>query len=588
MGTELSTGFASKRTRVQDSSGKFVTRRGFLQRSLAFGLAVPGISMLFAACGGSVDSLATATSAGTSGGPTPTTASTPVSSGSTAATLEATGSPVAAATPAGTRPAAPSTPQQLTIGFQYDAASLDPAVINGPIESDVGYQIYSNLVRLPSGTTTNFVPDIAEKWSISDDGTTYTFDLRQGVQWHKGHGEFTAADVKYSFERLKNKESGSIYVSQASTIANIDASNDYQVVITLVAPWPNFFLEFLQYRPGFIVNKEAIETSGQNYSEKAIGTGPYELDSFTARNGITLKRNDAFYGPKPFFSTLRYEMVLKEEVLAIALANGEVDLMFGQDPTVELSLLENKNVTTKRFPSQRISYAVVNTQLAPTDDVRVRQALWWAIDKELLVKAGFEGLGVPVDTLLNPSIAESTWKDRPYHYDPDKAKQLLDEAGFDFKSSLLMPMENNDPITPVIQAQLADIGIKTETPAMERLALFDAFKTGKFNLGVTAILRYSGDQIYSQLLTKANIPGSNYAHYSNDQLEDLLLAARRELDDDKRMQLWAQLQQLVQQEVPYIPLFVPEWVLASKPDIQGAAPGPLRVYADEIWRTSGN
>lgn len=565
------------------------SRRSLLVRGGVLALSAPVVSSLLAACGGDDDEAPTATAE--SGGESPTEVpATQVPGGGEATATTASGqSDAGNATPTeGAEPEAPSEPQTLVIGFQYDAASLDPAVINGPIESDVGYQIYSNLVRLVPGSTTEFVPDVADSWDISEDGMVYTFQLKQGVLWHKDFGEFTAEDVKFSFDRLKDESTGSRYISQANSIDNIVATDDLTVDINLIAPWPNFFLEFLQYRPGFIVNQRAIEEFGDTYSENAIGTGAYMLDTFTTRDGVTLTVNEDFYGERPFFDTLRYEMILEESVLGIALENGEVDIMYALDPIVALSLLDNDSVSTQLFPSQRTYYMALNTERPPTDDVRVRQAIWWALDKELLIEASFEGLGVPLDTLLHPDIPESLWEERPYSYDPELAVQMLEQAGFDFNSSLLMPMQSGDPIPPVIQAQLDLIGVKTETPSLERLEHFDTLTRGEFHLAVSARLRFTGDQYYTEMLTEVNIPDINWARYANPDLEELLVAARHELDDDVRFELWRQLQEIVHVDAPYIPLFCPEWVLATQPDIENAVPGPLRIYTQEIRRNTGS
>lgn len=568
------------------SSGEHqYSRRALLARGGVLALGVPIVSSLLAACGGDDDDAdedaSTATPDDSASGSDEPTATTAGASSTEDDEDDQEASPTEASDSD-----TPGEPQTLVIGFQYDAASLDPAVINGPIESDVSYKIYSSLLRLQSGTTSDFVPDIADSWEISDDGLVYTFELKQGVQWHKDYGDFTAEDVKFSFERLKDESTGSRYISQANSIEQIVAADDHTVEIHLVAPWPNFFLEFLQYRPGFIVNQRAIEEHGESYSENAVGTGAYMLDTFTTRDGVTLTRNEDYYGEPPFFDTLRYEMILEESVLGIALENGEVDIMYALDPIVALSLLENESISTERFASQRTYYMALNTERPPTDDVRVRQALWWAIDKDLLVEAAFEGLGVPLDTLLHPSIPESTWEERPYSYDPERAVQLLEEAGFDFDSTLLMPTQSGDPIPPVIQAQLAEIGVKTDTPSLERLEHFDALSRGEFNMGVSARLRFTGDQYYTEMLTAVNIPDVNWARYDNPELEELLVTARHELDDETRLEIWRQLQEIIHEDAPYIPLFAPEWVLATQPDIENAVPGPLRIYAQEISRTT--
>src|SRR5690606_29449005 len=133
------------------------------------------------------------------------------------------------------------------------------------------------------GTLDEYVGDLAESWEASPDGLVYTFHLRQGAQWHRDYGEVTAEDVKFSFERLKDPELASELFSEAERIAEIRTPDPYTVEIELAAPWPDFFLQFLTYRGGFIVNRQALEDFGSSYTANAVGSGPYVLTVWSPR-----------------------------------------------------------------------------------------------------------------------------------------------------------------------------------------------------------------------------------------------------------------------------------------------------------------
>lgn len=476
-------------------------------------------------------------------------------------------------------------PKTLVVGFQYDVNHMDPAEL-GPIETDVAYKIYSNLVRVRPGTLDEFDPDLAERWTVSEDGRTYEFNLRAGVQWHKGYGQVTANDVKFTFDRLKTDALASPHQPEAQAISEVVVVNDLTVEVRLLEPWPDFLRQFVAYRPGFIVSQVAVTESGDRFGESAIGSGPYVLSSLLQRSEVVVDRNPDFYDTQPYFDTIRYSIILEEPVLAVALEQGDIDLFYALDPIVASSLIGRTDINAQEFGSNRTHFCYANLERAPTDDVRVRQAIWWALDKQAIADVGFEGLAIPIETILNPSIPEYD-ETTIYQYDPDRALQLLGEANFDFDTPLLMPIDSDDTITEVMAALLQDIGMRVETPVLERLAHVDAMTNGDFHVGVRALLRTTADQYYSRLLPSGNIPYPNASRYNNSDVDALIAQARSELDANVRRELYLQLQTIVQEEVPYIPLVCPTWVLASALDIEGAIPGDLRVFESTISRIEG-
>lgn len=479
---------------------------------------------------------------------------------------------------------AAQSPSTLVIGFQYDVDSLDAARL-GPIETDIGYKIYSSLARIEHGTVDQFVPDLAESWSVSEDGMVYTFHLRQGVQWHRGYGELTAEDVRFSFERLKEPELASPHLPEALAIDHVAVVDPYTVEIHLTAPWPDFMTQFIAYRPGFIVNEQALTDHADNYSANAIGTGSYVLERLSTRDEVVLVRNEDYYGAAPFFDTIRYAIVLDESILAVALERGEVDLFYATDPLVASQLLATPGIVTQEITSQRVHFAYLNVEKAPTDDPLVRQALWWAIDREEIAEAGFFGLAEATDTVLNPFIPERL-DERAYTYDPDRARQLLEEAGYDFSQVLEIPMDAGDFITPIIQAQLARIGVQTVTPAVERLTHIDVVTAGDFHIALRALLRATADGYISRFFASENIPYPNASRYADEEMDRLIREARSTVDDAQRAAMYHEIQRKVHADAPVIPLVSPVWVLASRPDIEGAIPGLLRIPEDVIRRAS--
>lgn len=474
-------------------------------------------------------------------------------------------------------------PKVLTVGSQNDANLLDPSNL-GPVETDVAYKVYSSLVRIVPGTLDEFVGDLAEDWTVSEDGLVYTFNLREGVQWHDGYGEVTAQDVVYSFERLQSEELASELMVEAQRIDEITAIDDHTVEITLVSPWPDFFLQFLSYRGGFIVNQEAMEEFGETYSANAVGSGPYTLETWSPREEIVLQKNPDFYGDEPYFDTIRYAIIIEETVMEVALERGEIDIFYATDPVVGLSLLDNPDLKTERFVAERMFTMYFNTEREPFDDPQIRQAFWYALDKQELVEVGFSGLARPSESLLGehiPGLIETT----PYSYDPELARQMLEEAGYDFDMVLEFPMDERSVlVSPIMQAQWARIGIQTDTPMVERLQHVEVMRDGDFHVGVRTVSRATADQVFSWYLDASNIPYPAASRYTTPELQGLLDELRVSPNPTRARELTLEIQELVHREAPVIPLAQVEWVLAMSPDIEGAHPGVFRITHETIRR----
>jgi ABC-type transport system substrate-binding protein len=347
---------------------------------------------------------------------------------------------------------------------------------------------------------------------------------------------------------------------------------------------PDFFLQFVSYRGGFIVNQEAIEQYGESYSENAVGSGAYTLETWSPRNEIVLRKNADYYGAEPYFDVMRYAIILEEAVLEVALERGEIDIFTVTDPIVALSVLANPNLKTERFLAERNFTAYINTERPPFDDARVRRALWYALDKDVIVEAGFQGLARANDTVLGEHIPNRL-ATTPYTYDPEYARQLLEEADFDFDTVIEMPMDERGALVqPIMQAQWAEIGVRSVTPLVERLQHVDIMTAGDFDIAVRTVSRATADQVFSWYFEESNIPYPAASRYRNPELQALLEELRVTVDSDRLREVAYRIQEIVHEEAPVIPLVNVEWVLAMRPSIEGAFPGVYRVHHETIRR----
>lgn len=475
-------------------------------------------------------------------------------------------------------------PDTLRIRWYEDMDNLDPVRLQDSLGNELAYHIYDSLVRLKSGTFDELVPDLAESWEISDDGLVYTFHLRSGVSWQHGYGEVTAEDVRFSLMRHKDPAVGSIYETAAAPIEDVEVVDDHTVRVVMSQPYPGFLLEFAAYRPGFIVNQQAIDDLGDRYMDQPVGSGAYQLESWSPLDRVVLVRNPDYAGPAPAFDRLEYVIIPDDNVFEIALQQGEVDIGYLFDPQVQQRAMASASYETLSMPAARTIYIATNVESPGLDDVRVRQALWYALDRQLFVDAILLGQGNVTDTVLNTSVF-GYLPDRAYDYDPDRARELMAEAGYADGLDLRFLIQSNYQIPAMAQAaqdMWRDIGVNVDIVQREFAQIVEIRRSGDFDLVMGALARTGPDQYVSPFYDSAAIPYPNSSRYSNPDVDALIYEARVTVDDAARKELYYQVQRLVQEDAPVIPVLNPVFVLAYQPALQGVELNLLTVNAEEI------
>lgn len=564
-----------------------LSRRSFLRRAAILGLAVPAAGSLLAACGGDDDDQNGEQISG------PTSAEQEAEDTATQATAddesdqEATQEDDPGSEPTATGDTGPvADGGTLIVGWDQDILDMDPANMGDALATEVSTKIYSRLVRWETQDFSSFVGDLAESWEVSDDGLEWTFALRENAQWHKGYGEVNAEDVRFSYLRHLDEEVGSRFVAEASPIQDVVADDTYTVRVVLNDPYPDFFPQFVAYRPGFIVNQRALEELGDRYSEEPIGSGPFIFDSWSPEDRIELMRNNAFYGGAAPFSEIHYLIIREPATKEIALERGEIDICYFFEPEIQKRMLEHEEINVDTVVGPRTFYIRINVERPPLDDVRVRQALWYGLDKQLLVDTVLEGFATPTDTLFNPHVF-APLEETIYSYDPERARELLAEAGHSdgikLKLSTYPPYDQAAQAT-AMQAMWREIGIDVEIEVLEFAILSEQRDQGNFDLDYGPTLRLGADQ-YAVLLHSQYIPSANDSRYRNPEVDALIDQARVEPDEEKRRELYYEIQRILQRDAPYIPVMNPHFMLAFRPDIQGARADLLLINAMEMSRS---
>jgi len=469
-------------------------------------------------------------------------------------------------------PAAFAQGKTLTVRFYDDPAGFDPANIFRIENENIAFNIFSGLTTY-DGVTGEIIPDLATSWETTDN-KTWTFKLREGVQFQKGYGEMTAEDVIYSFNRIKDPETASPYAAELAGIVSMEAPDPYTLVIELDAPNGNFLHTVANYHQGQIVSRKAIEEAGDQVRWQPIGTGPYYLDSIDVSSQIVLKRHEDYYkGPAPI-ETLVFNIIKDEATATIALRNGEVDLVMRSSQEENLATLEAEGFTMNSVDNYAVALMVLNPEFEPFADKRVRQALAYAVDFDAISQAISPSLQQAHYSMLMPWMSVYTDDIPKYTYDPEKAKALLAEAGYPDGFTFGNLSTSAQGVTEVQQFQidyLSQVGINMEMELVDTPTFNQRRNAGEFDSATRLLPAVNPDMILFSFLHPDNLVpnGLNGAHYDNPEVTQLLEAARAEADPEVAYEMYAKIQQIVAEELPYVPTYASNVYWPGKPEVTG-------------------
>lgn len=486
---------------------------------------------------------------------------------------------------------APPVKQELVVSIWADVDKLDPQVDSLTVDFAVITNIYNALVRFKPGTGV-IEADLAESWSVSEDGLTWTFKLRQGVKWHKGFGEFNASDVKYSYERVMDPETGSPWLGEFGSVESITVVDKYTVAIKLKYPYPAFIYKVSAFRGGFIVNQKAVEQYGEDYARNPIGTGPFAFDHWGEKNEAVLVANTEYFEGRPKLDKVTFIGMTDESVAVLALETGEIHMMPIQQSENYKTVLSKNGTTLNVVETATTSVWAISfqTNMTPFTDKRVRQALYHATNRTELI-ALQEGLVVATNSFLAPAFFGATQDVTVYTYDVNKAKQLLAEAGYadGFKTTAYVSAGTSIPLFTVVQSQWAKVGVDLELKQLEGGAWFAAVRKGEPPVTYIPLGGRPPDPdipLTMMFHTDNYPPGLNFMYYGSKEgegVDDLIEAARKELDDGKRRVLYEQIQQKIADEVPCIPLWHGKSAYALRMNVKGFKPQPLAYIYGSLY-----
>ncbi len=449
----------------------------------------------------------------------------------------------------------------IVVAVDADVDTIHPTDFSTTVELGVLNQIYDTLLYYSPDGTKDPEPRIAESYEISDDGLDYTFHLRDDVTFHDGT-PVTADDVVFSIELYKASE---YQGSQISMLSSVEATDEHTVVCHLDAPYSPFLQGICS---PMIASKAYYESSEDDFVNNPIGTGPYKFVSRAKGSNIKLEANEDYYRGAPEIKEVTFEVIPDSSTKAIALQTGEVN--FAEiDSATKPQLEANPAITIAEVPTSAFSYIAMNTEKEPFNDVKVRQAINYAIDRDNLVAVCYDG-----EAEVNSNICA---KERfgysddqfQYTYDPEKAKELLAEAGIETPYDLgeILVAEKYSNLATVIQNDLKAVGLDVTISVKEFNSYISDLQNGSY--GITALnMTLEGDtQTLEMAFTSDYIGIANNARYSDEEMDKLFEQARTETDNDKRAEIFNEIFTKAQDEAIYAVMCNPMTLYAYNSDL---------------------
>ncbi len=464
---------------------------------------------------------------------------------------------------------------ELVVATAYDAKSLDPHAVNEVAASNVMLQIYNTLVTIDDEG--NVTPSLAESYEHPDD-LTYEFKLKKGVKFHNGD-EMKASDVKFSLERAANSPAIAHIFGDINT-DSFETPDDYTISFKLNNPNTGF-LAGLAHIGGSVLSEKAVTELGDRYGMEPVGTGPFKFLNWAKGDRIELERFDDYFDEPAKFKKMVLRVIPEPTNRAIELESGGVDVAY-EIATNDISRIEdNENLQITRKIDNSVQYLGFNNQKEPFNDVKVRQAISYALDTNAIVNTVWRGVGQVAKGPMAPNVKYFDDTIEVHEYNVEKAKELLKEAGYadGFKVTLSTneKQERVDMAT-IIKSQLKEVGIDVTIEILEWGAYLEKLGNGEqemFIIGWTSQTPDPDMALYGPLSKETLGAGANFSFFEDDEVNDLLLEGRRIGDSPKREEVYKKIQNRVVELSPWVFLFNGEAVVGSAKYVKGLEVTPF-------------
>jgi ABC-type transport system substrate-binding protein len=481
----------------------------------------------------------------------------------------------------------------LTFAAGSDPDSLDPQNTQSNPGEQVNRMMYDNLVRF--NTKMQIEPALAESWTQSADGLIWTFKLRKGVRFHDGT-PFDAKAVKYFFDRVLGDEKpfkASLYTPFVQGAQVVD---DNTVRVTLKQPFAAFLFR-LAHSAGAIVSPAAHQKWGKDLALHPAGTGPFKFVEWVKGDRVVVERNDAYWGGRPLLDRVTVKTVKEDSARVLMLQSGDADLILNIPPEDIPRLRKDARFAVESIATARALYVTINMKKKPFDDVRVRQALNHAVNREAIVGSLFQGNAEAIAGIVAP-LQNGFAKLPGYAYDPKKAKELLAQAGVPaLKVKLWSPKGRyvkDFELAQAVQQDLAAVGVEAALSTMEWGAYLSATKTGLeqtdrelFLLGWSPSTGEAQWGIFPLLHSSQLAPkGDNRGFFASKALDDAIDKATTATSEQTRLGALREAQQIIIKDAPVIFLISPNMIVGASKKVHGVVNLPLELtyLTEKSWK----
>jgi ABC-type transport system substrate-binding protein len=471
-------------------------------------------------------------------------------------------------------------PNTLVMVIESSPTNLDPRVGLDAQSDRIDDLLFDDLCTRDEHF--NVQPGLADRWDIPDP-LTYIFHLHQGVKFHDGR-PLTSRDVKWTFDSLLQGKIRSTKSAAYRPVDRIDAPDDYTVVFHLKEPFATFLWNVSDGAIGIVPYG-----SGDEISRHPIGSGPFRFLSAEPDNEVVIERNDGYWGERARLKRVRFAVVPDPTTRALELRKGSADIaVTSLTGDTVLALERESNLVILRAPGTVVGYLAFNTRDPILKDARVRQAVAYAIDRTAIIHYLMRDFARPAYSLLPPESWAYNGDVPHYDHNPDQSRQLLEQAGYPavngVRFHLTMKTSTDEGprlVAAVLQQQLRDVGIVLDIRTFEFATFFSDVTRGAYQLHS---LRWVGGNedpdIFEYVFHSAKFSphGANRTYYANPRVDALIDQARGELDQNARKQIYAEIQQILAEDLPYINLWYLENVMVHTKRVRNLTLNPPGNY----------
>lgn len=485
--------------------------------------------------------------------------------------------------------------QTLVIAINQDPQNLDPitSTWGGEMLRDIHDLLVTRDYQL------NYRDGLAQSWEVSEDGLEWTFYLKEGVMFHDGT-PCDAQAVAWNIITMRDKGASAYLYSAVKDAIAVDPVT---LKLVLDHPFPNLLYNLSSSGFATIVSPAAYERYGEDYGVKAVvGSGPYMFVEWVRGDHITLKKNpDYTWGPSwlankgpAYFDTVIYRVVPEAVTRMMLLQAGEVDIVYYVPPTSVSLLKADPNVEVVLTPERRLVYMGMNVTTSPFDDVRVRRAMNYIVDRESIVENVLGGLGIPAYNYLPPIVEPQV--ESPYTYDMDKARALLEEAGWsdqdgdgvlekdgmEFRITLWTDtVTERVQIATIIQSAMEELGIKAEIQQFDSATYADMFKTGQ-QQAFMRLYGWDNADILEWFFNSKRIDRGVNKTRTNEPLLDFLFRKAESMPTmEQRLFVYRLVHEYLLERSPWVPVYYPLQIRAYRKDLKG-----YEATLDHVWLLS--